>query len=135
MKDFVYNDDYCLLDPYVVEGEERLHRFIHNFRAQEPYGVLGALGQGSIFIEAQHYLSPELFSRFCDCIGMPVGSSGFAILRALADIFRQSGVVFDERLFAAAIIRLSPSGRNFMLERMLEDGHIGPDLRATRRAA
>jgi hypothetical protein len=135
MKEFVYNDDYFLLDPYAVEGEERLRRFIHNFRAQEPYGNMCALEQGAIFVEAQHYLSPEHFSRFCDCVGLPLGSSGFEILRLVGEHLRQSGKGFDDRLWASAMLRLSASDREAIFECMLQMDAFGPHLRTIRQAA
>jgi hypothetical protein len=133
MKDFVYNDDYFLLDPYVVEGEERLRRFIHNFGAEGPYGNIGASERGNIFVEAQHYLSLEHFSRFCDCIGLPLGSSGFEILCLVGEHVRQSGEVY--RLWASAVLRLSASDREAILQYMLQTDTFGPNLRAISQAA
>jgi hypothetical protein len=135
MKDFVYNDDYFLLDPYAVEGEERLRRFLHNFMAQEPYGSSGALEQGSIFIEAQRYLLPEHFRHFCDCVGLSLGSSGFEILRLVGECCRQSGKRFDSHVWAAGILRLHAPDRDAILEHMLERDAFRPYLRAMRRAA
>ena len=135
MDDFVYNDDYCLLDPYVVEGEERLRRFIHNFRAQDSRSYLGARERGAIFADAQRYLLPEHFRSFCDCIGLPVGSSGFEILRIVGEHFRQLGEVFDDRLWAAAVLGLSVSGRNSIFEELIQMDAYRPYLRVTRQAA
>jgi hypothetical protein len=117
-------NDQRFLDPYAVDGEERVDRFIHNFKEQELFGASGVLEQSSILSEAQRHLAPQHFKRFCDGVDLPQRSWDFVIMSLIGDRYRQLSEILHERLGATALLHLLGLSHDEAFDGLVKQGNL-----------
>lgn len=112
------------LDPSDVVGEERVERYVHNFKAQSNFGTKGTLRQCRYVFEAAACLTEEEFTGFCEQIEIPENSPTFDYMIGVGrqwEELRQSNFWWSDWL---ALYVLSPAFEREELERIIRMGRF-----------